>query len=396
MYMSSIKAVYTFWNDRPCNIKHSTKSEDNVEFFDEIATKRYRAEPHILNFIDSAQWKGKKVLDLGSGIGTDSIQFAKAGASVTCVDLTESGIALCKKNFALHHLSGVFYQGNIEELDTILPADQLHSFDLIWSFGVVHHTPNPKRVFELIPKFLNDSGIKTYSVRLKGHGTAPIDLKNYSWFDWYESLQRGYCALSNVCSKIIIIGFSTGGLLALLSASQKKSISSKVSAVVSINSALKLRDIKSKMIPGINLWNELLEKFNLEKGRMEFVDDNPENPQINYSRNYIKGVYELEKLMSLCDDNLHKILCPTLVIQSKNDPVVNPISGQLCYFESWREFVKQNHAEYALCGTGIRSDECCVVIPCHNPVTGDPICDPGCPKYWWWPGFKYIQPTCPI
>ena len=80
--------------------------------------------------------------------------------------------------------------------------------------------------------------------------------------------------------------------------------------------------------------------------------------------------------------------------KSSDTPGINPISGQLCYFESWREFVKQNHAEYALCGTGIRSDECCVVIPCHNPVTGDPICDPGCPKYWWWPGFKYIQPTC--
>ena len=85
------------------------------------------------------------------------------------------------------------------------------------------------------------------------------------------------------------------------------------------------------MIPGINLWNELLEKFNLEKGRMEFIEDVPENPDINYSRNYIKGVYELEKLMILCDDNLHKILCPTLVIQSKNDPVVNPISGKIIF-----------------------------------------------------------------
>ena len=187
----------------------------------------------------------------------------------------------------------------------------------------------PKEVEELA-KFLNGYGIKTYSVRLKGHGTAPIDIKNYSWFDWYESVQRGYCALSNICSQVAIVGFSTGGLLSLLSASQKKSFN-KLAGVVSINSALKLRDIKSKMIPGINLWNELLEKFNLEKGRMEFIEDVPENPDINYSRNYIKGVYELEKLMILCDDNLHKILCPTLVIQSKNDPVVNPISGKIIF-----------------------------------------------------------------
>ncbi len=202
----------------------------------------------------------------------------------------------------------------------------------IQNFGVVlvHGYKSAPKEVEDLAKFLNGFGIKTYSVRLKGHGTAPIDLKNYSWFDWYESMQRGYCALNNMCSKVVIVGFSTGGLLSLLSASQKKSLN-KLAGVVSINSALKLRDIKSKMIPGINLWNELLEKFNLEKGRMEFIEDVPENPHINYSRNYIKGVYELEKLMILCDDNLHKISCPTLVIQSNKDPVVNPISGKIIF-----------------------------------------------------------------
>lgn len=200
-------------------------------------------------------------------------------------------------------------------------------------FGVVlvHGYKSAPKEVEDLAKFLNSYGIKTYSVRLKGHGTAPSDLKNYSWFDWYESVQIGYCAISNVCSKVAIIGFSTGGLLSLLMASQKKSSLKKLIAVVSINSALKLRDIKSKMIPGINLWNELLEKFNLEKGRMEFIDDIPENPHINYSRNYVKGVYELEKLMVLCENNLPKVLCPALVIQGKNDPVVNPISGKIIF-----------------------------------------------------------------
>jgi 1-acyl-sn-glycerol-3-phosphate acyltransferase len=151
--------------------------------------------------------------------------------------------------------------------------NNVKSIKKIQNLGVVlvhGYKSAPKEVEELA-KFLNGFGIKTYSVRLKGHGTSPIDLKNYSWFDWYESVLRGYCALSNICSQIAIIGFSTGGLLSLLSASQKKSLN-KLAGVVSINSALKLRDIKSKMIPGINLWNELLEKFNLEKGRMEFID----------------------------------------------------------------------------------------------------------------------------
>jgi esterase/lipase/1-acyl-sn-glycerol-3-phosphate acyltransferase len=211
-------------------------------------------------------------------------------------------------------------------------GNDVKSVKKIQNFGVVlvHGYKSAPKEVEDLAKFLNGYGIKTYSVRLKGHGTSPSDLKNYSWFDWYEAVQRGYCALGNICSNIAIVGFSTGGLLSLLTASQKKSLN-KLVGIVSINSALKLRDIKSKMIPGINLWNELLEKFNLEKGRMEFIDDVPENPHINYSRNYIKGVYELEKLMILCENNLHKISLPTLIIQSKKDPVVNPISGKIIF-----------------------------------------------------------------
>ena len=245
-------------------------------------------------------------------------------------NIYEADLKIFEKNYS-ENFDKIFSKNKSIGSPNFLNND-IKSPTKIQNLGVVlvhGYKSAPKEVEELA-KFLNSSGIKTYSVRLKGHGTAPIDIKNYSWFDWYESMQRGYCALSNICSQVDIVGFSTGGLLSLLSASQKKSFN-KLAGVVSINSALKLRDIKSKMIPGINLWNELLEKFNLEKGRMEFIEDVPENPDINYSRNYIKGVYELEKLMILCDDNLHKILCPTLVIQSKNDPVVNPISGKIIF-----------------------------------------------------------------
>lgn len=196
---------------------------------------------------------------------------------------------------------------------------------------LVHGYKSAPKEMEDLANFFNENQISTYNVRLKGHGTAPINLQDCEWIDWYQSLHRGYCALSNKFDNLIIVGFSTGGLLSLLSASQKNIKKSKLRAVISINSALKLLDIKTKMVPGINLWNELLHKFNIESGQFQYIDDKPENPHINYSRNYLKGVYELEKLMNICKDNLYKIIQPTLIIQAKNDPVVNPVSGKIIY-----------------------------------------------------------------
>jgi esterase/lipase len=179
--------------------------------------------------------------------------------------------------------------------------------------------------------FLNDLGFRVYATRLRGHGTAPVNLKYVKWEDWYYSLQRGYAALHNICSQIIIIGFSTGGLLTLVSAARKKSHLRKLVAVVSINAALKLRDIRTRMVPGINLWNEMMEKLHIDKAMFEYVDDQPENPRVNYSRNYLKGVEQLESLMDVCEKNLAKINDKALIIQGSKDPVVNPVSGKIIY-----------------------------------------------------------------
>ncbi len=156
--MDLLSKVHDYWNSRPCNIRHSSKSQDTVEFFDEVAAKKFKVEDHKLNFLALEKWKGKHILELGCGLGTDAIQFAKAGANVTCVDLTENSLDLCKRNFELHGLQGEFFLGNIEELDTILPKDYYNKYDLIYSFGVIHHTPNPKQVFKSMTPFLKEDG----------------------------------------------------------------------------------------------------------------------------------------------------------------------------------------------------------------------------------------------
>ncbi|MBM3579842.1 MAG: alpha/beta fold hydrolase, partial [Alphaproteobacteria bacterium] len=194
---------------------------------------------------------------------------------------------------------------------------------------LVHGYKSAPKEVEALAKFLNGFGLKVYAVRLRGHGTAPINIKDTSWQDWYDSVQRGYAALQQVSSRIVIVGFSTGGLLGLVSCAQKNS--KKLCGVVVINAAMKLVNIKARMVPGINMWNEMLEKFRINFGKLEFVDDSPENPQINYSRNYLHGVNELGKLMKICEEKLVEVKNPALIIQASKDPVVDPVSGKVIY-----------------------------------------------------------------
>ena len=71
-----IAAVREYWNSRPCNIRHSTKPVGTREYFDEVEARKYMVESHIPEFADFERWKGKKVLEIGCGIGTDTINFA--------------------------------------------------------------------------------------------------------------------------------------------------------------------------------------------------------------------------------------------------------------------------------------------------------------------------------
>ena len=212
-------------------------------------------------------------------------------------------------------LSKPFFLGNIKSKKSAL---------------LCHGYKSSPAQFRQMAQFLSELGLLVYVVRLDGHGTSPKNIKDISWQDWYQSLQRGYAALSNVSDDISVIGFSTGGLLSLLKGSKSRR-SKKITSIISINSALKLQDIRAKFVPGINLWNELLKKINIKSARMEYIDDNSQNPEINYTRNYLKGVQELGELMNICDDNLEKVKFPTLVIQGDKDNVVAPISGKIIY-----------------------------------------------------------------
>jgi SAM-dependent methyltransferase len=141
----TIDVVQSYWNRRPCNIRHSQRAIGTKEYFDEVEARKYFVEPHIPGFAEFARWAGKSVLEIGCGLGTDATNFARAGARYTGVDVSDVSLDVARKRFDVFGLSGEFIAGNAETLPAGLPAA---SFDLVYSFGVIHHTPDPRAVIE--------------------------------------------------------------------------------------------------------------------------------------------------------------------------------------------------------------------------------------------------------
>lgn len=152
---ATIDDVKSYWNSRPCNIRHSPLSVGTREYFDEVEKRKYFVEPHIPAFADFPRWAGKKVLEIGCGIGTDAVNFARAGADYSAIELSEESLAVARQRFDVYGLNGNFSHCNAEQLSGLFPPSH---FDLVYSFGVIHHTPHPDRVVQEIAKVIKPDG----------------------------------------------------------------------------------------------------------------------------------------------------------------------------------------------------------------------------------------------
>ena len=150
----SIDRVREYWNARPCNIRHSPKPIGTREYFDDVERRKYFVEPHIPEFAEFARWSERSVLEIGCGIGTDTVRFARAGANVTAVELSDESAAIARQRVAVFDLGDrvQIRVGNAEELPAIVPPQR---FDLVYSFGVIHHSPNPARIVEHIRSYMD-------------------------------------------------------------------------------------------------------------------------------------------------------------------------------------------------------------------------------------------------
>ena len=145
--------VRQFWQEHPCGTKFADVAPGSRRFYELVEQHRYEKEWHIPTAADFASTNGMRVLEIGCGLGTDGAQFAKAGADYTGIDLTEAAVDLARKRFELSHLPGTFQTGDAEKL--VFPDN---SFDLVYSHGVLHHTPDIQSAIKEIHRVLRPGG----------------------------------------------------------------------------------------------------------------------------------------------------------------------------------------------------------------------------------------------
>lgn len=147
------KQVHDFWNDASCGEKLYLDNTDLLGF-ESQANQRYELEPFILNFARFDEYKGKKVLEIGVGLGADHQKFAEAGAELYGIDLTERAVAHTKNRLTCFGCQTNLDVGDAEQL---IFDDE--SFDLVYSWGVLHHSPDTPKAISEVWRVLKKGGV---------------------------------------------------------------------------------------------------------------------------------------------------------------------------------------------------------------------------------------------
>lgn len=152
--VSNKENVKGFWESHVNNEYYTSYSRSTKEYFDDITEKRYRYHYHLPKlFRRMGSGAGRRLLEVGCGIGIDTVSLARRGYQVTAVDLTESAIEIARKRAVVEGLEIDYRTGDGESLD----FDEA-TFDVVYSFGVIHHTPDMEKAVREIHRVLKPGG----------------------------------------------------------------------------------------------------------------------------------------------------------------------------------------------------------------------------------------------
>ncbi len=149
--------VKDFWNEQSCGEVYAT-GESEQDYYESHAKKRYELEPYIYDFAKFSEGAGQDILEIGVGMGADHIEWAKSQPrSLTGIDLTPRAVEHTKKRLQFYFPKDSF-KSKVETADAeILPFNN-DSFDIIYSWGVLHHSPNTPQAFQEVFRVLREGG----------------------------------------------------------------------------------------------------------------------------------------------------------------------------------------------------------------------------------------------
>lgn len=183
---------YSYWNKTVCCSKEAGSEPLSAEYFAAMEEYKYSQEPEIQSFAQFSRYHGKKVLEAGVGAGTDFLQWVRCGATAYGIDLTEAAIEQTSKRLELYGLKAEeLRQADCEQLPY---ADDC--FDLVYSWGVIHHTPDTEKALSELIRVAKPGG----EIKIMIYNRHSL-VSFYRW--WQMALLKGkpWISLSAVLKK---------------------------------------------------------------------------------------------------------------------------------------------------------------------------------------------------
>jgi SAM-dependent methyltransferase len=152
--MTEVASTSEFWSQNQPGFRFTDERPGTPAFYQAVERHRYTLEPHILEVVPFDAWRDRDVLEIGCGVATDGIRFARGGARYTGVDQTDAALALARRRFELEERDGRFERASALEL----PFPDA-SFDLVYSHGVLHHVPDTEGAIAELRRVLRPGGV---------------------------------------------------------------------------------------------------------------------------------------------------------------------------------------------------------------------------------------------
>ncbi len=148
-----LRQIQTYWNEHIHDLELARHPVGAVGFFADLDEYRFDKLRYLPQVVDFSAYKGKRILEVGCGIGIDLIRFARNGANVTGIDLAQQSIDLAKQYFKHHNVPGKLQLGNGEQLK----FDD-NTFDMVYAHGVIQYTANAQKMVAELYRVLKPGG----------------------------------------------------------------------------------------------------------------------------------------------------------------------------------------------------------------------------------------------